>query len=145
MPPSASLEGRERLGLLYDELGAERAHLALAARDPAAAARVHPNDKRRVVRALELAEQGRSLAPATDRLWSDDTRRPTLLVGLELGASELERRVRRRLAEMVGRGVVAEAREAWSGPLSETARRVLGLEQFATLPLDEALEETTAR
>ena len=35
----------------------------LAERDPAAAARVHPNDRRRVVRALELAEAGASLAP----------------------------------------------------------------------------------
>ena len=42
----------------------------------AAAARVHANDRRRVVRALELAEAGHSLAPADDRLWTDDTRPP---------------------------------------------------------------------
>jgi tRNA dimethylallyltransferase len=142
LPPPAAAGERERLGRLYDELGAEGAHLTLAARDPAAAARVHQNDRRRVVRALELAEQGASLVPATDRLWSEDTRHPTLLVGLELSDAELERRVRARLAEMVTRGVVAEARDAWQGPLSETARRVLGLEQFATLPLAEALEAT---
>ena len=142
LPPSATAGERERLGRLYDELGAEAAHLTLAARDPAAAARVHPNDRRRVVRALELAEQGASLAPATDTLWSEDTRQPTLLLGLELTDGELERRVRVRLTEMVDRGVVAEAREAWRGSLSETARRVLGLEQFATLPLADALEAT---
>jgi tRNA A37 N6-isopentenylltransferase MiaA len=44
---------------------------------------------------------------------------------------------------MAAGGVVEEARSAWQGPLSETARRVLGVEQFATLPLAQALEETT--
>ena len=47
----------------------------LAALDPAAAAKVHVNDRRRVVRALELAEAGTSLAPDSDRLWSSTTRR----------------------------------------------------------------------
>jgi tRNA A37 N6-isopentenylltransferase MiaA len=41
---------------------------------------------------------------------------------------------------MVERGVVAEARAAWSAPRSQTASQVLGLEEFATVPLDDALE-----
>jgi tRNA dimethylallyltransferase len=41
-----------------DRLGPEASHALLAERDPAAAARVHANDRRRVVRALELAEAG---------------------------------------------------------------------------------------
>ena len=44
-------------------LGAEEAHAVLARIDPAAAARVHPNDRRRVVRALEL-DRRRRLARA---------------------------------------------------------------------------------
>ena len=60
------------------------AHALLAERDPEAAARVHPNDRRRVVRALELAEAGASLAPADDRLWAGETRHPTLIVGLDV-------------------------------------------------------------
>ena len=39
---------------------------------------VHPNDRRRVVRALELAEAGASLRPAHDRLWTNEMRHPTL-------------------------------------------------------------------
>ncbi len=46
--------------------------------DPEAAAVVHANDRRRVVRALELAEAGESLVPADDRLWAGETRHPTL-------------------------------------------------------------------
>jgi tRNA dimethylallyltransferase len=143
LPPPPAAGARERFAELYDALGPERAHALLATRDAAAGARVHANDRRRVVRALELAAQGASLAPVEDRLWSAETRHPTLVVGLELAGAELERRVRARLEEMVARGVVEEARAAWRRPLSETARRVLGLEEFATLPLPEALERTT--
>jgi tRNA dimethylallyltransferase len=143
LPPPPAAGARARFDALYAQLGPEASHRRLAEADPAAAARVHPNDRRRVVRALELAAQGASLAPAEDRLWSGDMRRPTLLFGLELGGEALEARIRRRLAQMVADGVVAEAQAAWRSPLSPTARRVLGLEQFATLPLELALEETT--
>ncbi len=97
-----------------------------------------------MVRALELEEAGTSLAPASDRLWSEDTRHPSFLVGLDLDAEELERRIRARLEDMVARGVVEEAREAWARSPSDTARRVLGLEEFATLPPPQALEATLA-
>jgi tRNA dimethylallyltransferase len=142
LPPPPEPGARERFGRLYDELGGEGAHRLLAARDAAAAARLHPNDRRRVVRALELSEQGASLAPARAQLWSREQRHPTLLVGLELTREQLELRVRARLEQMVEAGVAAEARAAWGAPLSETARRVLGLEPFATLPLAEAIEAT---
>ena len=97
-----------------------------------------------MIRALELAEAGASLAPPEDRLWADDMRHPTTLVGLELEPAELDRRIEARVAAQVEQGVVAEAQAAWAQPLSGTARKVLGLEAFATLPLDEAVEAVVA-
>ena len=144
LPPRPEPRARERWERVYDAAGAQAAHATLAARDPAAAARVHPNDRRRVVRALELADAGSSLAPAHDRLWTEDTRHPTLLVALDLPVAELDRRIRDRTEAMVAAGVVEEARRAWAGPLSSTARKVLGLEEFATLSTDEALEAVVA-
>jgi tRNA dimethylallyltransferase len=141
LPPPPAPGERERWETAYDELGAEGAHALLAERDPAAAARVHANDRRRVVRALELAAAGSSLAPPADRLWAADGRRPTLLVGVDGGAEDA---IRRRVEEQVARGVVGEARRAWAGPLSETARHVLGLEEFATLPPDAAVDAVVA-
>jgi len=44
---------------------------------------------------------------------------------------------------MVEGGVVEEARAAWTAPHSHTAAQILGLEEFATLPLDEAIERVT--
>lgn len=139
LPPPPPPGTRERWEGAYDRLGPEGAHTLLAERDPRAAARVHPNDRRRVVRALELAEAGASLAPARDELWTFEPRRPTLLVALVVDPEELDRRIERRVKEMAARGAAEEARRAWAQPLSETARKVLGLEAFATLPEAEAI------
>ena len=84
---------RERWERTYSELGPARAHALLAERDPAAAARVHANDRKRVVRALELSARQESLAPERDDLWSGDFRRPTLLVALDVPLEELDRRI----------------------------------------------------
>ena len=126
-----------------DRLGTEAAHALLADRDPAAAARVHANDRRRVVRALELAEVGHTLAPADDRLWTDDTRYPTTIVALDLPLDELDGRIAARTKAMAAAGAADEAVRAWGQPLSGTARKVLGLEDFATLPVEEAVERVT--
>ncbi len=131
---------REHWQAEVERLGPEAAHALLAERDPAAAVRVHPNDRRRVVRALELAEAGHSLTPADNRLWTEDTRLPTTIVALDLPLEKLDRRIEERTRSMAAAGAADEARRAWAGPLSATARQVLGLEEFATLPQDEAVE-----
>jgi len=140
LPPPPVPGARERLEGLYDELGPEAAHQLLAERDPAAAAAVHPNDRRRVVRALELAESGSSLRPGEDRLWSGETRHPTLIVGLDLPAEELARRIEERTRAMFERGVEEEVRRALTGSISPTARTVHGLDEIAELPREQAIE-----
>ncbi|MCW2965442.1 MAG: miaA [Actinomycetia bacterium] len=140
LPPPAAPGRRDFWQAEYDRLGADMAHAALAERDAAAARRVHPNDRKRVVRALELADAGHSLAPEHDRLWTQDTRLPTTIVALELPLEELDARIDARTRAMAEAGAVEEARAAWALPLSDTARKVMGLEQFATLPEDEAIE-----
>jgi tRNA dimethylallyltransferase len=139
LPPPAVPGRREFWQAEYDRLGPEAAHAALAERDGAAAARVHANDRKRVVRALELADAGHSLAPGSDRLWTEDTRLPTTIVALELPLDELDRRIEARTRAMAEAGAAEEAKRAWAQPLSATARKVLGLEQFATLPEEEAI------
>jgi tRNA dimethylallyltransferase len=139
LPPPPSPEHRAHWRAEVERLGPEAAHELLTARDPAAAARIHPNDRKRLVRALELADQGRSLAPATDRLWAEDTRLPTTVVALDVPLAELDRRIEERTRAMAAAGAAAEARRAWAEPLSDTARKILGLEEFATLPEEEAV------
>ena len=145
VPPAPSGSARARWEAAYDtDLAA--AMTLLWARDPAAAALVHAHDRRRVVRALELAEAGSSLAPAGEsRLWSADTRLPTVVAGLQVPPDELERRIRRRTQAMIAAGVVEEARAALAGPISRTAEKALGLRELAELPEREALERIVVR
>jgi tRNA dimethylallyltransferase len=145
LPPPAPAATRARLERLYDRLGSERAHAALAERDPAAAARVHANDRRRVVRALELVELGSSLAPTSDTLWGGRYRLPTIVVGLDVPRDVLGERIEARTRSMVEHGVVEEARRALAGSVSQTALTVHGLRDFAELPLEEAVERYNRR
>jgi tRNA dimethylallyltransferase len=145
LPPAPAPGRREHWQRLYDSVGAERAHALLAERDPSSAAFVHPNDRRRVVRALELTDAGRSLKPEADRLWSNETRHPTVVVGLDVPREELLRRIEQRTRAMFEAGVEDEVRRALAGSVSGTARKAMGLEDVATLQRDEAIEALELR
>ena len=143
LPPAPVAGARERWTSFYDDRGAEAAHSRLVDVDPAAAAAIHVNDRRRVVRALELAESGASLAG--DQLWSDETRHPTVIVGLDVPKDVLERRIIERTDAMFAAGVQEEVRNALTGSVSTTARKTLGLDEVATLPRDEAAAAIVVR
>jgi tRNA dimethylallyltransferase len=145
LPPPPAAGARDRWGRLYDDEGPGATHARLAALDPAAAARVHANDRRRVVRALELAEAGASLARSDDRLFGGGWRHPTLLVGLDVPRQLLECRIEARTQAMFEAGVEEEVRRALAGPISATARKTLGLDAVATLPRQEAIEAVAVR
>ena len=145
LPPAPAPGVRERWEAEYDRLGPEAIHELLAERDPAAAARVHPNDRRRVVRALELSEAGVSLAPTAGRLWGEETRHPTVIVGLEVPKQALDARIDDRTHRMFECGVEDEVRAALTRPISSTARTIHGLKDIAELPREEALASLIGR
>jgi tRNA dimethylallyltransferase len=145
LPPAPARDRRAHWQRVYDRLGPERAFELLAERDPDAAARVHRNDRRRIVRALELAELGSSLSPAADRLWATDTRHATVVFGLDIPRDVLAERIERRAREMLAAGVADEARAALDTPISATAARALGLREVAELPPAQALDALIVR
>ena len=145
LPPAPPPGARERWERLYDRNGPEQAHAALAERDPEAAQAVHPNDRRRVVRALELYDAGGSLAPPRDRLWSEETRHPTLIFGLDVPKDALEERIRERTEAMFASGVEKEVARALGAPISRTASQIIGLREVAELPRDEAVAAIALR
>jgi len=144
LPPAPGAGSRERWESVYDA-DPPAAHERLAGLDPAAAGRVHPNDRRRVVRALELAEAGSSLVPRDDRLWSDGLRRPATIVGLDVPAGELERRIAARTAAMFADGVIEEVKAALAAEISKTAAKTLGLDEVAGLAPAEAQARIVVR
>jgi tRNA dimethylallyltransferase len=109
----------------------------LAELDPEAAAAVHPNDRRRVVRGLELGGQDRE----RDRLWTAETRHPTLVFGLDVPKEELERRIAERTREMFAAGVRQEVERALAAGVPPTAKYAHGLADVAEHPDDEAAIE----
>lgn len=139
LPPAPPAELRVRWEELYDRLGPERAHAVLVERDPDAAAHLHANDRRRVVRALELTDLGSSLRPDADRLWTNETRHATIVFGLEVPRDVLLERIELRARQMFEAGVVEEARSALAGDVSATAIHALGLREVVDLPRQEAL------
>jgi tRNA dimethylallyltransferase len=145
LPPRPAEGRREHWQRIYDRVGAARAHELLAERDPAAAAFVHPNDRRRVVRALELTDVGRSLKPTASRLWTEDARHPTLVFGLDIAHPELERRIEARARAMFNAGVEEEVAAALAGSMSATARKAMGLDEIAALPREAAIEALAVR
>jgi tRNA dimethylallyltransferase len=143
VPPAVAPEARARIAA---EVDADRnaAHGRLEDLDPGAATAVHPHDRKRLIRALELAETGTSLVVGQDRLWSTETRRPTAVLGLQVDAAVLDQRIRARTVEMFTRGVVDEVRSALRAGVSPTAAKTLGLDEIARLGPD-ALEPIVAR
>ncbi|MBA3476001.1 MAG: tRNA (adenosine(37)-N6)-dimethylallyltransferase MiaA [Actinobacteria bacterium] len=143
LPTNVPAGARARWERLYDRRGAATAHALLEGRDPRAAERVHPNDRKRVVRALELWQADATLVPERPRLWTAETRLPTLVIGLDVPRDLLAERIRARAVAMLDQGVGEEARAA-----GVVVPHVLGLEAVRTLPRAEAiahLERATLR
>lgn len=121
--------------------GAAALHARLAAVDPAAAARIHPNDLRRIVRALEVhAVTGRPLsdlhAETGGRLKEvrPELRRTVFVVRRERG--DMDRRIDARVLRMLEQGWTDECRRLRADPrgVSTEAAQALGYrELFAWL------------
>ena len=123
-------------------VGPARLHGRLAARDPAAAARILPSNGRRIVRALEvIALTGRpyaaSLPPHIG--YYDDLR----LVGLDVPRTELDERIAARVDSMWRAGFVDEVRRLEARGLrhGRTASRALGYAQVLRHLAGEWTEE----
>jgi tRNA dimethylallyltransferase len=144
VPPTPGSERRQRWERIYDRLGGERSHELLAERDPSVSARLHPNDRRRVVRALELTELGSSLSSG-ERLWTEDTRKPTIVFGLDVPREVLAARIEARARAMFAAGVEEEVRRALAAGPSATVVHALGLREIAELPRAQAVEALIVR
>jgi tRNA dimethylallyltransferase len=123
--PSADPSVRARLnGQPLDQL-----HARLAQIDPAAASRIHANDRKRLVRALEVFElTGQGISTfQTD--WTNPGRRHAAVwFGLSWDKDELNRRINARVKQMIEAGWVEETRALVDryGTLSKTASEATG-------------------
>jgi tRNA dimethylallyltransferase len=134
---------RERLTEALAREGAPALHAALARAAPWAAEKIDPNDRQRVVRALELLEQGELEAPdGPSQLWSEDLRHPTLLAGLTMDRDALYAAIDARVDAMVASGAQEEARRAHAAGASETARKALGFDDLLSGDVERMKQRT---
>jgi tRNA dimethylallyltransferase len=141
-PPPA--EGvRERWTAELELYGAPALHARLAQRAPWAARGIDPNDRQRIVRSLELLDAGELSDPGTpddgqageqpdgpSQLWTEEVRRPTLLVGLVMEREELYARIDARVDQMLAAGAREEVLRAHAAGASPTARKALGFDEL---------------
>ncbi len=136
---------RERLERRLAQLGATALHAELAQQAPWAAAAVDPNDRRRIVRSLELLESGQlEPIPQPSRLWTADTRHPTLLIGLVMDRAALYARVEQRVEAIVRAGAADEVARAEAAGASQTARQALGFSELLAGDVDALRRRTRA-
>ncbi|WP_310022771.1 tRNA (adenosine(37)-N6)-dimethylallyltransferase MiaA [Microbacterium resistens] len=128
-PRSPAIRSRLEDELATDGPGALFARLA--ERDPQTAERIDPHNGRRIVRALEILEQGGAThgaaLPEKPVLWQPGTR----VLGLSLDRGALVERLDRRVERMWADGLVDEVRALRDAGLEDgtTARRAIGYAQ----------------
>lgn len=149
--PPVDEELRRRLEAEAEAVGPVAFHARLAAVDAASAQRLHPNDVRRVVRALEVWHQtGKPISEWQQQAWWAGERprfRPGACLALTVPRDELYARIDHRVAAMFASGWIEEVRRLRGSvyPLSREAGMALGYREVGEF-LDgrRALAETVA-
>ncbi len=145
-------EARERYEAIARDEGALALHELLRGRDPKSAELIHPNNVRRVVRALEMLDEGVSYAAKHEGLRARRPHYDALLFGITMDRERLYKRIDARVDAMVEAGLVDEVRALAEGGLAETltAMQAIGYKEVVAyldgaLTLDEAIDEVKRR
>lgn len=142
-PPAPGV--RESLMAELAEHGSQALHARLQTVAPWRAAQIDPSDKQRIVRALELHAAG-ALHPQDEdsELWTEATRRTTLLIGFVMDRRQLYERIDARIDAMVAAGAIEEVRRAAAAGAGETARKALGFRELLRGDVDTMKRNTRA-
>ena len=103
-------ERRQAYQKIADEQGPEALHALLAERDPASAALIHPHNVKRVVRALEMHDEGTSYAEQAAGFSTPEPYYHHLTFALTMDRERLYRRIDARVDAMMEAGLVDEVR-----------------------------------
>lgn len=125
--PAADPALRRELAERAEREGAEALHRDLARIDPAAASKIHPRDRKRTIRALEVFAATGEPISKLQREWTLSLGFPRIVVGLHVERDELHRRIAQRADAMLALGLVEEIRRARDGGLSREASLAVGV------------------
>lgn len=94
-----------------EKYGNEQLHEQLAQVDPKSAASIHPNNIRRVVRALEIYEKTGQTKVEQEANTGDEIVIPHLIFGMDRPREELYERINERVIQMIEEGLEEEVRQ----------------------------------
>ena len=115
--PGANPEIRAALAEEAGRKGLAALHAELAAVDAEAAERIHPNDEKRIVRALEVYRLTGTPISRLQRQWdSGRTRHDCVFIGLRRSREDGNRRINARVRRMVDEGLLDEVRSLAADP-----------------------------
>lgn len=145
--PATDAGVRASLETEAERVGAGAMHERLAMSDPAAAAKIEPGNRRRTIRALEVAELTGRPFSSFSRAWDTFDPSGVQAAGIAVPREVLARRIQARIAEMLEagsqeevRGLVARGLGGWL-----TSSQAIGYAEFARHLADElTLEEAIA-
>ena len=113
--------------------------------DPEAAARLHPKDEKRIIRALEVwQETGETITAHDRRTQAVPPRYDAVYIGLDfVDRQDLRRRIDERVDKMVEQGLLQEVRDLLSAglPADATALQAIGYKQFLAVDRGEITEQ----
>lgn len=140
---------REELHARAEREGTAALHADLARVDPAAAGWIHPNDLRRIVRALEVHRQTGTPISELQRQWDQGrSRHDFRILWLRRSREDTNHRINRRVHRMIDEGLVDEVARLLADPrgLSTQAAAALGYAEVirhlrGDWPLAEAVEQ----
>ena len=127
-------EVRRAFEEIAEKEGSEEVHRMLRERDPAAAERIHPNNTKKIIRALERLELGESSVRSFAEIQKKNPLYDPLLVGLTRDRQELYDRINRRVDLMLEEGLDREVRSLTDQGLSEEHISMLGIGYKEMLP-----------
>ena len=147
--PSGELEDERRAGYqeLAERIGEKAMHALLAERDPESAAVIHPHNVRRVIRALEMHDDGVSYAQQKSKFSVPHERYHALWFGLTRSREVLYERINLRVDLMFEQGLVDEVRGLMDQGLGDalTSMQAIGYKEIidalrGAITMDEARE-----
>ncbi len=114
-----SSQYRKELEQLAEEEGGAALHKILEERDPEAAERIHPNNIRKIVRALERLHEGEENVKPFQQVQQETSDYETILIGLTRDRAELYDRINRRVELLMEQGLLEEVEKLMRMELTE--------------------------
>jgi tRNA dimethylallyltransferase len=145
--PAADRQIRAELRAQAQVEGLEKLYLQLVKVDPVAAERIHPNDSKRIIRALEIHKiTGKPISCFQQQFKTEKTLHNWTIIGLRRQKTDVSHRINKRVKNMIETGLADEVRSllAEEKPLSQQAKCAIGYaEMIDFLAKKITLEEAT--